>query len=102
MSEIPDTIHPVILRFWDVHGYEKANRKTHHWDKLSTTSFSNQSCSKSKVNRPEVIFEIKAMAAKESEKDIAQQIQEKFRNPQTKVDEVIRLYDQWKDYDKVS
>ena len=42
------------------------------------------------------------MAAKESEKDIAQQIQEKFRNPQTKVDEVIRLYDQWKDYDKVS
>ena len=41
MSEIPDTIHPVILRFWDVHGYEKANRKTHHWDKLSTTSFSN-------------------------------------------------------------
>ena len=42
------------------------------------------------------------MAAKESEKDIAQQIQETFRNPQTKVDEVIRLYDQWKDYDKVS
>ena len=42
------------------------------------------------------------MAAKESEKDIAQQIKEKFRNPQTKVDEIIRLYDQWKDYDKVS
>ena len=42
------------------------------------------------------------MAAKESEKDIAQQIKKKNRNPQTKVDEVIRLYDQWKDYDKVS